>query len=133
MHRSPTIHTTAEDAVCIYTLTIAYLFNARIGGPSSASTLRVKERSGNTFYIWRREFSEVTEEPIVPATLTAPVAVCSHKKGTKLWRVKLISGEELTLLDKGDVWDIVWDADIPPLAFIKKRQGRSRTRGNQRM
>lgn len=127
------MHTIVEDAVHIYTLTIAFLHNARIGTPPLASTLRVKERSGDTYYIWRREFSEAAAEPILPANPTMPVAICTHKKGTKLWRVKLSSGEELTLLDKGDVWDIVWDADLSPLVFTNKRQERSRSQGDTRI
>ena len=109
----------AEDALEVYLIAMAYLHDATIGSSSLASTLYVRGWSGITFSIWRRDESAAEEEPSAPA---APVALCTYNKKTRTWKVELRSGEKLTLLDEGKVWGIPGQGGMTPLNRTPKQQ-----------
>jgi hypothetical protein len=120
---SPSV--SSEDAIQLYLLATAYLHDATIGSSSLTSTLYTREWSGTTFCIWRRTDSAAEEKPRAPA---APVALCTYQKKTKSWEVELRSGETLTLLDEGEVWEIPGQGGMIPLCRIpkQKRPGRKK-------
>ena len=85
----------AEDALSVYTLAVAYLYNAKISDLGLASASYVREVAPHTFCIWHREQNR------------APLATCIYNEVAQTWKVALGSGETLTLHDQGDVWDFV--------------------------
>jgi hypothetical protein len=82
---------------------LAYLHDAQIDNLSHASALYAQEISPASFYIWYAGMPHRADCP------NAPVAVCTYMEKTKMWKVELLSGEVLTLIDKGKVWEIVKD------------------------
>jgi hypothetical protein len=110
---------TSEEAIHLYLLATAYLHDAIIGTPGLNSSLRAREWSGLSFSIWEQVESSAEEKHNASA---APVALCTYKQKTKTWKVKLRSGEELTLLDNGSVWDIPRNGGMIPLSCIPKQQ-----------
>jgi hypothetical protein len=87
----------------IYTLTLAYLHDAQIDNLGRVSAVYTEEISPTCFYIWYKEQPHGSDRP------NAPAAICTYIETAKIWKVELISGEVLTLIDKGKVWEIVKD------------------------
>jgi len=106
----PTTIACAEDALRVYMLANAYLYDALIGNFSMTSNLVAKEKREGVFHIWCQEQSSVSEEPIIPPKL---MAACTYSHETKTWKVTLSNGEKLTLLDNGNVWDVVPSQNHP--------------------
>jgi hypothetical protein len=97
-----TTKASSADAIHIYSLTVAYLHDAKIGKSDLTNTLYAKEMWGGVFHIW-------SHDPTKQKQSIFPVAVCSYKSATQIWKIELASGETLTLCDKGNVWDIIVD------------------------
>jgi hypothetical protein len=91
----------SKDALRLYALTMAYLYDEEIGNEGSTSAVQVQEISSDLFHIWQGE------PPAGPKQSITPVAVCTYNQATLTWKVKLSSGESLTLLDKQNVWEVV--------------------------
>jgi len=120
----PTAIAFAEDALRVYILADAYFYDTLIGNFSLESNLFAKEKRAGVFQIWRQEDSSVPDEPVIPPKL---MAVCTYSHDTKTWKVSLSNGEKLTLIDNGNVWDIV----VPSQNYPTKRQ-RRRTNAGKR-
>jgi len=95
------------DALHIYVLTLAYLHGLEIGNEGPTKALHVQEISPHRFSIWQGE-------------PPAKVAVCIYNPVAQTWRVKLVSGESLTLLDKGHIWELVKETKKPARKGVKK-------------
>jgi hypothetical protein len=98
-----TSRSNSASAIQMYTLTVAYLHDAPIDNLSHASALYAQEISPASFYIWYEGMPNRADRP------DAPVAICTYMEKIKMWTVELLSGEVLTLIDKGKVWEIVKD------------------------
>src|SRR5688572_12855290 len=92
------------DALHIYAITRAYLYGAKIGNEGSTKALHVQEISPDRFFIWQRK----------PPAKQSQVDVCTYNPVDKTWNVKLASGERLTLLDKGHIWELVEETKKKP-------------------
>lgn len=106
-----------QDAIQVYTLTIAFLHDAKIHNHGPITPVCAKEVKQAVYYIWSRERPPRSKQRI------APVAVCSYDNAARTWEVELITGETLTLVDKGTVWDVTTkkrrqDAKIPNAANV---------------
>jgi hypothetical protein len=111
------IRISSADAIQVYTLAVAYLFNAKIGNCDLTSTLYAKEMWSGVFHVWCREHTS-REQPIVP------VAICVYRRENQVWKIELVCGEKLALLDRGNVWDIVENEEMLLIErFIHKRCG----------
>ncbi len=100
-----TPHVSPEDAIRIYALSVSYLHDAEIGNGGTAIPIHVNEMAPDIFYIRSREQYDKQ------GSRTAPLAICLYNNGAKIWKTELISGETLTLVDKGDVWEVVKDEE----------------------
>jgi hypothetical protein len=96
-------HVSSEDAIRIYALSISYLHDAQIDNDGYAHALHVKEMALDIFYIWSRDQHDKQ------GSRSAPLAICRYNRVAQTWKAELISGETLTLLDKGSVWEVVKD------------------------
>jgi len=117
---------TSADAIHVYLLALAYLHDVRIGDPSTDSTWYARKKWVGVFYIWQRTQPLDQETSIALVPVGNPVAMCIYKKAKKMWKVDLGNGENLTLYDSGNVWEI--DPVEKPLAPKKRTRNQDRKR-----
>jgi hypothetical protein len=117
-----TAKASADDAVRIYVLTIAYLHDAKFDIDAVSNTMRVREMSSNLFYIWRQAQHDQ------PRGGVPLVARCRYFGELQAWQIELLSGETLILLDSGSVWELVSKAKLASLITKKTIRQRDRQR-----
>jgi hypothetical protein len=90
-----------KAAIDVYTLTVAYLQDAKIHNLGPVAAVRAEEVAPDRFFIWH----------VAPANRQTSdeflAALCTHNRPSRIWTVELSSGQKLNLLDKGDTWEIV--------------------------
>jgi hypothetical protein len=112
----------SEEAIHIYAIAIAYLHDAKIDNSGPVTARFAQEVAPGIFHIGGKAQRERAKRgrPI------APVAKCTYDPLAQTWKVELISGETLTLLDKGKFWDIVENEQtLPDMQPAKQADGQA--------
>jgi hypothetical protein len=110
-----TIKHSLADVIEIYTLAIAYLHNASFDVEAVGNTVYVREMVSNLFYIWQQQEYEAHRDAAFP------LAKCMYNQRLRRWKVELLSGETLDLLDKGSIWERLSDEDMERIRNRKQR------------
>lgn len=105
------------DAINMYALAIAYLRSDKFDTDMVANTMRIVEVSPRVFYFWRRESLDRHKGG------STPDAVCTSNKTGNRWQVNLGKKEQLTLVDRGSVWELE-----PQKSIRQRTKGRSSSR-----
>jgi hypothetical protein len=100
-----TLRMSREDAINVYALTMAYLYDTPYDTATVAKTMYVKERSAGVFHFWEKDDVELNGEQ------AKVVAICRYRRPTKTWTIQLMTGAELNLADTGSVWEVVNEED----------------------
>ena len=85
-----------EDAIEVYTFTMAYLFDASCDIAAISQTIHIMEMSPNVFYFWGQDVEQCS-----------PIAICTYGQAEKIWTIRLMTDEKLTLLNMGSIWEVV--------------------------
>ncbi len=91
-----TLRMSRADATEIYALTMAYLYDVICDITAISQPIHIMEMSPNVFCVWGQDVEQCS-----------PIAICTYGQVEKIWTTRLMTGEKLTLLDKGSVWDVV--------------------------
>lgn len=91
---------TTKDAIEVYALAIAYVHHAQFNPTAIVNMMHVKEITVGTFHFWWKQRYDNKQDG------ASPVVVCVYNNKTRSWKVQLPTGEQLTLHDKGNVWEL---------------------------
>ena len=112
-----------EVAIQIYTIALAYLYDAEFDTTATAVRMHVREISRGVFYFMRRHLYPRQEGHVAIAGL------CTYHKADNIWQMEFADGKSLTLLDVGAVWEIVEEKKTPfHISITKKARSRTQQR-----